>query len=603
MATNTGIPQGSPLSPIFYLFYNSDLLDETEVIGLNAISGGYIYDICILTHSSPTEENCRKLRTIHERCTVWANKHASKFDLAKYKLLYLTRIPNNINMGCQLEPQQGVVIEPQSSVKYLGVWFDTKMAWNEQIAEARKRVSKSVIAIGSIAASTWGIRLRELRQLYMGVVVPQLTYGASVWYSPLGEPGHKKKFEKALNTVQNGALRAVTGAFKATSAAALQIEAYIPPMRNTIAKIMGASVLQIMKSAVYDDILRIRQPPLRPAQRKKQRIEPPLEKLTNWIQRRLPEVDLGRLERVSTVVTPPWWEAPVTRIDTSKEEAQTNHDTTAQDENILRIYTDGNGINNKIGAAAVAPQIKSFQKGYMGPASDATVYAAEVYGVIMALHMMIRNSNYYHKGVIFTDNQAAIRSISAPGGQSGQYLINRAIYAIEKLKKRGFDVQIHWIPAHTGVAGNEAADRVAKEATGWRKIRRGSRRVEMNTMNTATRAHGYVQTSTCKQKLDSQQEIEWKVSWTNGTEGSALWQIRSEPSARVLQTHQCNRPLSTMIVQLRTGKIGLRQFLYRRKVPGIENPKCPCGLNDESVSHVLLHCRRYEQTRREADFK
>ena len=79
LATSTSIPQGSPLSPILYLFYNADLLEICQNPWLNVISGGYIDDVSILIHSTTTEENCRKLQALYLRCEDWARKHASKF--------------------------------------------------------------------------------------------------------------------------------------------------------------------------------------------------------------------------------------------------------------------------------------------------------------------------------------------------------------------------------------------------------------------------------------------------------------------------------------------------------------------------------------------
>lgn len=47
---------------------------------------------------------------------------------------------------------------------------------------------------------------------------------------------------------------------------------------------------------------------------------------------------------------------------------------------------------------------------------------------------------------------------------------------------------------------------------------------------------------------------------------------------------------SSALVQARTGKIGLRAFLFSRKVPGIVTPLCDCGESPETVEHILGGC-------------
>ena len=43
-----------------------------------------------------------------------------------------------------------------------------------------------------------------------------------------------------------------------------------------------------------------------------------------------------------------------------------------------------------------------------------------------------------------------------------------------------------------------------------------------------------------------------------------------------------------MLVQLRTGGTGLRQFLNKVQVPGYETEQCDCGTDPETPRHVLL---------------
>jgi hypothetical protein len=45
-----------------------------------------------------------------------------------------------------------------------------------------------------------------------------------------------------------------------------------------------------------------------------------------------------------------------------------------------------------------------------------------------------------------------------------------------------------------------------------------------------------------------------------------------------------------MLIQLRTGRTGLRHFLNKVRVPGYESEQCDCGTGPETPRHVLLQC-------------
>jgi len=51
-----------------------------------------------------------------------------------------------------------------------------------------------------------------------------------------------------------------------------------------------------------------------------------------------------------------------------------------------------------------------------------------------------------------------------------------------------------------------------------------------------------------------------------------------------------------MLIQLRTGKIGLNSFLKGARVPGIE-ALCECQEEEETVEHFLFKCSRWEEQR------
>ncbi|PYH67178.1 ribonuclease H family protein [Aspergillus vadensis CBS 113365] len=98
-----------------------------------------------------------------------------------------------------------------------------------------------------------------------------------------------------------------------------------------------------------------------------------------------------------------------------------------------------------------------------GEQSEATVYAAELQGILLALIIILCRPIQH--AIIFTDNQAALRALQIPGRQSGQYILETVLVALEKARQRKLIIRFRWIPSHRGIDGNEQADTAAaKEA-------------------------------------------------------------------------------------------------------------------------------------------
>ena len=52
---------------------------------------------------------------------------------------------------------------------------------------------------------------------------------------------------------------------------------------------------------------------------------------------------------------------------------------------------------------------------------------------------------------------------------------------------------------------------------------------------------------------------------------------------------QLKKAESSVLVQARTGRIGLAYFLNKPQVLGYETLVSKCGLRDETAEHLLLH--------------
>lgn len=117
----------------------------------------------------------------------------------------------------------------------------------------------------------------------------------------------------------------------------------------------------------------------------------------------------------------------------------------------------------------MAPNLGRVKKEFLGNEYTSTVYAGELKGISLALKIAKQELGDSQREVlIYTDNQAAITIAGTPRSRSGLYLLVEIIRLIDEIRPRTPYIEISWIPAHTGIKGNEAADLAAKEATGWR---------------------------------------------------------------------------------------------------------------------------------------
>jgi hypothetical protein len=125
-----GAPQGSPLSPILFLFYNTELVKMCSQGNTSAV--GFMDDINILAYSQSTEQNCSVLEAVHGRCLQWAKRFGMKFAPQKYELIHFTRRRKAFNLAATV--QLGDVEQaPKSEVRVLGVWVNIKLKWEAYI--------------------------------------------------------------------------------------------------------------------------------------------------------------------------------------------------------------------------------------------------------------------------------------------------------------------------------------------------------------------------------------------------------------------------------------------------------------------------------------
>lgn len=115
------------------------------------------------------------------------------------------------------------VVKPSKAIKYLGIWLDDKLIYNEHVRQTCNKARRQVSAITRILPNMRGLGIMGRRML-AGVVTSILLYAAPIWSGVI----LVKKYKKMLLFTQRKTLIRVTRAYRTASLEALAVIAGTP---------------------------------------------------------------------------------------------------------------------------------------------------------------------------------------------------------------------------------------------------------------------------------------------------------------------------------------------------------------------------------------
>jgi len=459
-----GIGQGDPLSMLLYVIYSSDLVDTARKEN-RELALAFVDDTALVVVGKSIVEMHQKLKDMLKQQGggyEWSANHNSRFETNKFALMdfSLNRAKPRPDMNLQ-----GVTIKSAPSHKFLGVIIDNELRWTAQAAYATAKGAKYTILLRRLSATLWGVPAKLIRQLYLSVVIPKITYAAAVWLQPsFAHPSDKrlrgsKGIARKIGSTQRTAALAITGAMRTTPTDSLNVHANLLPTHLMFQQVLFRSALRLSSLPDAHPL----KPHIKRIEKKDvKRHRSALHKLIHTLGVH-PECN----ETILPHAVKPGTHPPFKTCIADNKEASLKDFGKLGDRTL--VFTDGSCTDGLIGASAVLyvdhTHVATLRY-HLGSAEHHTVFEAEAAGLILAARLLIMRPETSFLASILVDNQAVIRSGERPTAKPGHYLLLRFRNLMRQLHEEKDssreDVTVRWIAGHKEVEGNEVADREAK---------------------------------------------------------------------------------------------------------------------------------------------
>ncbi|KAG7429801.1 putative RNA-directed DNA polymerase from transposon BS [Fusarium oxysporum f. sp. raphani] len=264
---NIGIPQGSPLSPLLFLFYTAPLLvmlaEEIKkmkrpYVEVHVFS--YVDDTYLMAVSPSYEENCAVLKVFHDLIMEWAKGAHLSFSPEKSLVIHFQRPVSMAkqksdqrkceNLGPNDMPKEKPKVEPPCTLLpdidefknnpnclqherllVLGLMLDPKLSFEHHLTLIEEKVETALRYQLRISGANWGMTLEKTRQYYICKIRPVISYACAAWFVWVKKGGLHCSLPDGqiarLQKLQYKCIMLLSGAIRGTARVVLEKECHI----------------------------------------------------------------------------------------------------------------------------------------------------------------------------------------------------------------------------------------------------------------------------------------------------------------------------------------------------------------------------------------
>lgn len=565
-----GLPQGSVLSPILYNLYTYDL--DLSVDSLCQILQ-YADDIALYCSSESFDECVSRLNSALTYLDDWLSEHGLSLSVSKCSAVVFSRKRNipPINLHVRDMP-----INTADQVKFLGLILDSKMSGLPHLNYICNKCEKNVNILRAISGVRWGSHPYTLKLIYNAIIRSHFDYGGF-----LLEPCSRLALAK-LDRIQSKCLRFITGSMKSSPTIALQVECLEPPLNLR---------RQYLSNRYMCNIFQLQSHPLHPILQELSSITP---NSNYWTNKSLPLVlqSFNKIQNsnfpIERFEKPPLFTTsfetlmftPKIILDfgIQKNSPRANeifNKIISKDwQDWITIFTDASKEDNcNVGSAVWIPNYSIILSFKCSPLCS--IFTGESIALLEAISFV--ESNHLTKVLIFSDSLSSLQDLlKFPLSSRNNFpVILKIREVLFHCASSGMEIVLAWIPSHSGIAGNETVDSLARDAS---------------TTGCTTYNRTY-----CRDLIISTRPnliSNWNNMWQINRQIKAKWYGNIQPEIPVKpwfnKYKNMEKWITSVIIRLRLGHVTSPVFLAKIRVR--DNSLCECGLAEGTLEHIFFEC-------------
>jgi ribonuclease HI len=452
----SGLPQGSPASPILFLIYANAML-EVQHQPIRELNISYVDDTSFLQSSLTIPFAIRRLKERSEY-HIERGKHLGLcFSPPKSELLHcLPKYSKDKTKDLSHHPPlilNNKTIPPSRSIKYLGIHIDELLLFKQHAISAAAKGKSAVSSLLFLRHHDNGISTYIAHHLILTLILPKMLWASPTWW--IGADN----ILSPLATAYDSAARWATSLPPSTRISNLLICAYLPPLHVYLDYLSTRLAIRLLFLPARHSLAGIPTRPNCPAS------APRTSQLCDLVKHLI----TGNLEnRSATPITFSIQSAPP--VHTSKNDQPHIHHqdwVSSLPIGTLLLYTDGSKLDSgQVGCGATTYEITNhrqqhLQCHYCNLGIRCEVFDAELHTIQEGLRPIPTSpANISTNIYICINNQAAIQMLTH-NQQNHQYA-RETLTMAEALTNNGWNLLTVWTPSHTNIPGNEYTDILAK---------------------------------------------------------------------------------------------------------------------------------------------